>query len=112
MSDKSPVSASWSKSNSEKMPHVGESIIIPNEDVFDLKDYINSENIAENNPKLEEMVPVIEQPVSHPTQTVNPEHIRRQKEEKYFYHPDHKIKSKETSNWFIVTFLMTIVILG
>jgi len=114
MSDKSSVAASWSKSNSESVPQVDESILVPNEDVFDLKDYINSVNISETNHKTEEIPPAVDTPITphHTSQTVNPEHIRRQSEEKYFYQSDHKSKSKETSNWFIVTFLMTVVILG
>lgn len=113
MSDKSSVATSWSKSNNDNKPQSNENIIVPNEDVFDLKDYINSENNAGSNTNPEETYkPIIDPVAPHHTQTINPEQSRSQKEEKYFYQSGHKNKPKDTSNWFIVTFLMTVVILG
>jgi len=94
-------SNSWSKKSgtSESPTYTEEKIILPNEDVFDLNDFIKQNN----NQNIENLEP------EH--KSVNPENIRHQDEEKYFY-KSNKIKSKDGSIWFILTFLMTLIILG
>jgi hypothetical protein len=112
MSDKIPVAASWSKTNSNHSSKEDESIIVPNEDVFDLNDFMHKMDDSPQSNQVSDESEIITEPQPIPAKAINPEHLRHHKEEKYFYQPDHKARSKDTSNWFIITFLMTVVILG
>jgi hypothetical protein len=82
--------ATWVKNNKNEAPQQEEQVILPDEDVFDLNDF-STEDIKK---------------------TINPENIRDNQDSKFFYQPKEKNKEKSSHNWFLVTFLMTLIILG
>ena len=91
--------SSWIKNDKNTSPQTEEQVILPNEDVFDLNDFANAETETEKKPDFEK-------------KKINPENIRAHKDEKYFYQPSEQNKEKASHNWFLVTFLMTLIILG
>ena len=94
-----------------------EQIIVPDTDVFDLKDYVlvDPEDLSKSKKST----------VTNPTQksdpinvtkfasetSVNPENLRSNNDQKYFYQGNQS-RHNQNYSWFLVTFLMTLVILG
>ncbi len=115
-----PQSNTWKKVGSEQQYQnlqQEEPIILPNEDTFDLKEYVLPDIKAEKKSKLGSKLkpvtgsdPVFITAVS-PKTLINPENIRSSDEQKYFYQPQVP-QLKSFSNWFLVTFLMILIILG
>ena len=103
MSEKS----SWVKN--EKMIQNEEHIIVPNEDVFDLKNF----SVNKDSETIQEKAITSNQEQIAPKVSINPEDLRSKSDPRYFYEStSNNHKEKSSHNWFLVTFLMTLVILG